>query len=50
MFEYSDNSNWVLEENNMPGSDEIIHSSSDFLTDKTGSDVTEKKQMVGRNI
>lgn len=46
LFEFSDNSNWVIEENNMPGSDEIIHSSSDFLTDETGGDVTEKKQMV----
>ena len=46
MFEFSDNNNWVLQENNIPGSDETIHSSSDFLTDETGGDVTEKKQMV----
>ena len=30
----------------MPGSDNIIHSSFDFLADETGGDVTGKKRIV----
>ena len=44
--EFSDNSNEVREENNVPGSDKIIHSSFYFLADETGGDVIGKKRIV----
>ena len=44
--EFSDNSNELHEENNVPGSDKIIHSSSYFLADETGGDVIGKKRIV----
>ena len=45
-LKFSDNSNEVLEENNVPGSDKIIHSPSYFLADETGGDVIGKKRIV----
>ena len=44
--EFSDNSNELREENNVTGSDKIIHSSSYFLADETGGDVIGKKRIV----